>query len=356
VTATHGTVVSGNNPGDERVLVSIPEIPPGETAMIVLDAEILPGTLFVANQGVVDTPGGPIPTDNPETPDVVGDETVTPIDLPPLPEAAPTGRPEAACVAVVLDEEARLVRFEDVSFDPEGDIVTRVWDFDDGTSCPPHCSAQDAQGRRIPGSEKAPAHRYTLPTRVLFIVRLTVTDSAGNTDTATCRVLVGDPPILKVLDENGNGLIDTAEFFKAVDYWVSGEPVPFTDDQAQQVIDDALFFTILDLWLSEAPIEDALGAQRAPRNLEAIQLRQPARGALLEVEASGAVALSVELYDLAGRTVARAHVQGVGSQLRLALREVEGRALANGVYLYRVIARDLQGQLVQRIGKLVVLH
>ncbi len=381
-----GRVLEGDAPDDRRVRVIIPTIPPGEAAVVVLEARVLPGVLFVRNQGFVEVPGVPlptplpppgappgppfapappaprpgmIPTDDPTTPDVVGDETVTPVEPVALPENRP---PQAICVADVIDAQAGLVRFLDRSVDPDGTIVERVWDFDDGTRCPPDCSAPEA-GRA--GTPEQPFHQFQHPTRTLFVVTLTVTDDAGNTATARCRVIVGDPHPLRVLDANGNGVIDTPEFFRALDFWVSGAPLPGTEYQEQRTIDDALFLRILDLWVSGAPIETVLGLglRLSPQGAgtgaattdagRAIELRVRMGSRALLVGAQGAGALSIaglrlELYDLSGRTVARA--RSAGPRLRLALPE----RLPNGVYLYRVVAQDARGGLKERVGKVVV--
>ena len=64
------------------------------------------------------------------------------------------------------------ITFQDTSTDPDGTIVSRAWDFGDGTT----------------GQGAAPTHVFRA--RDTFTVRLTVTDDGGDTATTTQQVLI----------------------------------------------------------------------------------------------------------------------------------------------------------------------
>ena len=60
--------------------------------------------------------------------------------------------------------------------DPDGDALTYAWSFGDGAT---------GKGRRV---------RHTYTTTGTFTATVTATDEAGNTDSATVQVVVGNPP------------------------------------------------------------------------------------------------------------------------------------------------------------------
>ncbi len=84
VTATQGLILSGNQPGDESVLVDFGELAAGAEAVVTfeveIDPELPPGLDEIAFQGTVRAAGGvALPTDDPDTaePD---DPTRTPVE------------------------------------------------------------------------------------------------------------------------------------------------------------------------------------------------------------------------------------------------------------------------------------
>lgn len=85
-------------------------------------------------------------------------------NLPPAARFAASPNPASLGAAVAFDGSA--------SNDPDGTIVSYEWDFGDGTS----------------GTGANPTHVYTKPGD--YLVRLTVTDDAGGTDTVTHTVAV----------------------------------------------------------------------------------------------------------------------------------------------------------------------
>jgi hypothetical protein len=83
VTTTRGGVASGNQAGDESVLVVVGELGPGEEAVVTFEIELddpLPlGLDEIAFQGTVRAAGGvTLPTDDPDTPEP-DDPTRTPV-------------------------------------------------------------------------------------------------------------------------------------------------------------------------------------------------------------------------------------------------------------------------------------
>jgi len=76
-------------------------------------------------------------------------------------------------------------------------------------------------------------------------------------------------------------------------------------------------------------------------------------GVVFQAQDAGALALRVRIYDLRGRAVWEG--QTIGSRLVWGYRTQEGLPAANGVYLYEVIVRGLNGEILQReIRKLVL--
>ncbi len=338
VTTTTGTVVVGNSAGDERVTVTIPAIAPRARAVVTLDAVIAAGVQRVSNQALVDTPSGRVPTDNSETPRP-NDETTT-LVYPPLPP--PSNPPVAQCEYQILTD--RKVQFEDRSTDLDNDIVRWRWNFDDGTH----------------STERNPVHDYSGEVGMLFRVELTVTDAVGNTAYAICQVLLGDPPIPVVLDRNGNGRIDTEEFLIAIDYWVSGEEVPHTEQQEKRVVDDELLFQLIDLWLEERPIETVgkrASAMEQERGRDELQVRSRVGSSseiYLVLDNPGISRMELEVFSLAGERLARG--ESGGRTLRLKLEDSSGRPLANGVYLYALTLQDLAGRVYRQVKTFAILR
>lgn len=338
VTATKGTVVSGNGVGDTHVSVSIPVIAVGQTVTVTLDARVLPGVQEVSNQAIVDTSTGRIPTDNPDT-SIPNDETVTPVGPSPLVVPPPDHPPVAEFEYVIVS--GRLVQFRERCRDEDNDLVSWSWAFGDGAK----------------STERNPTHDYRFSPLYVFMVELTCTDSARHKDTAIRRVILSepyimDPPIADVLDENRNGRIDTEEFMMAIDYWISHEPVPHTEDQPQRVIDDPLFFQLLDMWLNQAPIRSV--AEQAAGG--ALKILRPAGGApMVYLALSSEIhSAQIEVFRLNGERLAQG--QSAGRTLRLTLEGDAGRWLANGVYLYVLTMRDLYGEVRQQVQTFAIVR
>ena len=142
-------------------------------------------------------------------------------------------------------------------------------------------------------------------------------------------------------DANGNCRIDDAEFFNAIDRWVSGQ------------IDNALFFDVVDAWISQS---DVCVSSATVEGLESVTLKASQQGGItFAARGQGIASLGVQVYDLAGRTVfAR---ETAGPHLRWDYLNVNGRPVANGVYLYVVTVRDRDGRIAHsQVRRLVVLR
>jgi len=143
-------------------------------------------------------------------------------------------------------------------------------------------------------------------------------------------------------DSNGDCRIDNNEFFGAVDLWISGS------------IDNGVFFAVLDAWISES---DICGANASTTTLLEIDLLQRASGQVIfELQSDSNITMQhVEIYDLKGERIYTNHT--MGRVLTWNKQLMDGNAVANGVYFYRVEAVSVDGQrLSSALRKLVVLN
>lgn len=233
----------------------------------------------------------------------------------------------------------QVVQFTDQSTDPDGgaDIVAWLWEFSDGMT----------------STEQN--HTHTFNNAGTFTVKLTITDSAGQKNTMNKSITVGTAgqlpqppsggtPSLKSFDINGNNVIDDPEFFAVVDAWVADQ------------LEDSLFFQAIDLWISQGSITSTSHRSR-PFKIYAIALAPSSapRIVTFSVHGQGIASLRVEVFSLNGvRLFAQ---EAGGTQLMWSLRTEEGQPIANGTYLYRVTARDVQGKLWKsEVRKLILLR
>lgn len=88
------------------------------------------------------------------------------------------------------------VQFTDASYDPDGVVASRHWDFGDGTT----------------STEANPLHAF--PAAGTYAVKLTVTDDKGATGTKTSYVTVEDIAVAPFFVEDFSRYVDTADLTK----------------------------------------------------------------------------------------------------------------------------------------------
>src|SRR5437879_9308340 len=93
------------------------------------------------------------------------------------------------------------------SYDPDGYIVSWVWDFGDGTG-----SGGNGTGNST-GGTPYPTHVYAAFGS--YLVRLVVTDNAGLNATANHTVYVNAPPVAVITPSRSVGKVGTAIVFSA---------------------------------------------------------------------------------------------------------------------------------------------
>jgi len=146
----------------------------------------------------------------------------------------------------------------------------------------------------------------------------------------------GGASVLKRFDLNGNDLIDDPEFFAIIDAWVAGR------------LDNPTFFRAVDLWVYQQLISAA--------KVQEIELMLSSTAQALDIVARGGgiASLALEVFRLDGRRLFTR--EELGPLLSWDLRAGD-RPLANGVYLYVVRVRGLDGRLLKsEAGRLVVLR
>lgn len=149
---------------------------------------------------------------------------------------------------------------------------------------------------------------------------------------------------LRAFDANNNNMIDDSELFAVIDVWIAGQ------------IDNAIFFHAVDLWVSQTPISSASLAAR-PLRFDRITLAMNSTRHTVTFSASGRgiAYMHVDVFTLSGERVFSQETEG--SRLAWDLRTQQGRAVANGVYLYVARVFGIDGELIQgRPRKLLVLR
>lgn len=103
----------------------------------------------------------------------------------------PTQPPDASFSFLPADpDELELVLFSNTSTDPDGDPMTFLWDFGDGTT----------------STDPSPTHVYSL--KGTYSVTLVAVDDNGAADVATQNVAVAPPPTAPVVDAGPDRPID----------------------------------------------------------------------------------------------------------------------------------------------------
>jgi hypothetical protein len=148
----------------------------------------------------------------------------------------------------------------------------------------------------------------------------------------------GGPINLRSFDTNGNGTIDDPEFFDIIDSWIAEQ------------IDDPTFFQAIDLWISQGSIP---AARLEPQTTLSVDLSK--RGATFVAHGQGISSMGVQVFSLDGRRLFAQETPG--TRLIWNLNAQTGEPVANGVYLYVVRMRGLDGsESVSEVRKLVILR
>ena len=211
------------------------------------------------------------------------------------------------------------IRFIDESTDPDGDIVAWAWEFGNGQA----------------SWDRQPTQTYAHPGT--YVVRLDVTDEAGNTNGIFHRLTVAEPSAppsdggasgLSDYDANANCRLENGEFLAVIDDWIGG------------VVEDPILFGAMDAWIAQSSVclEAALRGE-----VLSIVAETHAHMVSFATRARNVAMFEVDVYDLAGRQLA--HQAAAGRALDWDLRSNDGRPVASGVYLYRAAVRTLQGEL-----------
>jgi len=137
-------------------------------------------------------------------------------------------------------------------------------------------------------------------------------------------------------------VIDDPEFFALIDAWIA------------QQLSDSMFFQAVDLWISQSLISSARLSSTSTSVHGIVRQSHSVRTQLTFV-AKGAriAATSVAIYDLNGRVVFTGEV--TGAQLKWDLESPDGHLLANGVYVYVMRVRDLDGRTVRNDPKKLLI-
>jgi hypothetical protein len=109
-------------------------------------------------------------------------------------------------------------------------------------------------------------------------------------------------------------------------------------------------------WLGLTPTVKATASRGKTLTLQGVQLVVESRGCIrLQIRGSGIASTELHLYSLSGELLAQA--EGIGNELRLTTLGPDSHPLANGIYLYVVSVKVIDGRVMRSaVGKLVVLR
>lgn len=137
------------------------------------------------------------------------------------------------------------------------------------------------------------------------------------------------------LDRNLNDLVDTNEFFQAMDFWIAG------------CVPDSTFFMLVDLWVNGTRISrsDLASAASPEPQLKLSNSR-------LVVIAQGAASIKLNLFSLNGSSIHSQSSTGAYLEANLGTSN-----LANGVYLAQITTLGSRDEVLSsQIKKIVVLR
>jgi len=324
----------------------------------------LAGPTQISNQGFVhfDSNGDGTndsvePTDDPNTP---ADDDATVTTAQPVRNRPPTADagPNRSC------SEGTVVCLSSLnSFDPDGDPLSYEWDFGDGSP--------KAQGQFV-------CHRF--PDNGIYTVTLTVSDGRGGVATDTTTVTVSNiAPLVNAGPDKFIGIGRSVAFLGSfIDPGVrdthtivwdfgdgsstSGTLTPTHTYTSTGVFKVTLTVTDDDGGVGRDTLRvivhspgSALG-HSLKLSLEQVKLAMLTPSiAAFTAEGTGIKSIAVEIFNLRGRKVFSD--EAPGNELIWLLQSNQGKAIANGVYLYVVTARGFNNEIVRsRVKKLAILR
>lgn len=169
--------------------------------------------------------------------------------------------------------------------------------------------------------------------------------------------------LAQALDVNHNNVIDSEELVQATIYWTQGTPVPGTGGH---IITNNELIQLTQLWTTGAPITGSAGGggggmpppPPAAMGLKVTTIETQtlgSQGIRIEAHGRGIAGLEARIFDLAGQPVFTQAASG--ATLTFSGLSREGEPLANGVYLYIVTIRGLDGRtMTSEVKKLVLLR
>jgi len=134
-------------------------------------------------------------------------------------------------------------------------------------------------------------------------------------------------------ESNGNGMIDDPEFMAMMDAWMQGD---LNNDQ---------FLRGMDLWISGRSVRSAAVPDTSSNNALAVTATTRGQALTFRAQSVDVTSMRVTIYGLDGRPIFSGETSG--AQLAWPMVTDEGQTVANGTYLYRVMARTSDGQLQQ---------
>ncbi len=160
--------------------------------------------------------------------------------------------------------------------------------------------------------------------------------------------------IAEALDTNNNGVLDEPEVRAAIGMWILGQTVPGTND----TISDTEMRNFISMWILGTPVSQNAAATSLSTMLlvGAVSLQVPElMQRTLSIQGQNIEAIQIQVFDLDGKLQLSQH--NSGSQLRFGLFNEANQPLANGIYLYTVSIRGVDGSTWRSgIRKLMVLR
>lgn len=144
-------------------------------------------------------------------------------------------------------------------------------------------------------------------------------------------------------DLNGNRFIEDTEFFMIADAWIAGE------------MSDELFFAALDFWINITPVDARRVFELEVSNPVSLDTQISRNSISFAAAGQNVSKMAVEVYGLNGMRIS--NQTAIGTKLRWNMRNSSSQALANGIYLVKVNALGVSGEiLAQETQKILILR